>query len=379
MAISNLKYPTGKPTCQDALWHIFDTDINTTTYPDYKYVMDIFVGGVQQTRVKIYPEPADGRGYFDAGPVLRNTMTYDWFEPTDNVLSCEPSTSGEIAQTYQYKIGEEYDGTTYLNLVSGNVTAYNFTSPLLKRFVSDLTSYSGRSMSNRSNIIKASIGDNIFIGAMDIDHINVKTYGFQNNQIDNVDYSFGSVKAFAELNIGSPSLNKSTTIINDSVKYYIVQIGTTSYKVVLDCNPKYESYNLHFLNALGMYDTAKFGLVSRLTMNVERKDFSKRDYTFGSTNVDYKDASNKFNAGKINYLNKRSYSWKLTMDAPNDTDYEWLTELIYSPQVYMEIDGYYYPVTLNLDSFEVSKYVNNRLRVLELEVKMNTNRYSQLR
>ena len=377
MAISNLAYPSGTPTCQDALWHVFNTSVTGVT--DFKYVMDIFVGGVQQSRVKIYPEPTNNKGYFDAGPIVRNTMTYEWFEPTDNVLSCEPNVSGQVAQTYQYRIGEEYSGVTYLNLVSGNVTAYNWTAPLLKRRVNDITAYSGKALTTRPSTINASIGDNIFIGAKDVSGVTIVTYNQNNTQITSTTFNLGGTKAFAELNIGSPALNKSTTIIDSSVKYYTATIGTSVYTIYLDCNPKYTSYNLHFMNSLGMFDTAKFGLVSRLNLNVDRKEFEKRDYTLGSNSVTYYNTNNKYNAGKVNYLNQRDYVWKLTMDAPTDAEYQWLEELIYSPQVYMEIDGYYYPVTIALNNFEISKYVNNRLRVLELEVKMNTKRYSQLR
>lgn len=377
MAISNLAYPSGTPTCQDALWHVFNTSVTGVT--DYKYVMDIFVGGVQQSRVKIYPEPSNNKGYFDAGPIVRNTMTYDWFEPTDNVLSCEPNVSGQVAQTYQYRIGEEYSGVTYLNLVSGNVTAYNWSAPLLKRRVSDITGYSNKAMTTRPGTINASIGDNLFIGAKDVSGVTIVTYNHNNAQITSTTFSLGSTKAFAELNIGSPALNKSTTIIDSSVKYYTATIGTSVYTIYLDCNPKYTSYNLHFMNSLGMFDTAKFGLASRLTLNVDRKEFEKRDYNLGSSSVTYYNTNNKYYAGKVNYLNQRDYVWRLTMDAPTDAEYQWLEELIYSPQIYMEIDGYYYPVTIALNNFEISKYVNNRLRVLELDVKMNTKRYSQLR
>lgn len=377
MAISNLAYPSGTPTCQDALWHVFNTSVTGVT--DFRYVFDVFVGGVQQSRVKIYPEPSNNQGYFDAGPIVRNTMTYEWFEPTDNILTCEPNVSGQAAQTYQYRIGEEYSGVTYLNLVSGNVTAYNWSAPLLKRRVSDITAYSNKAMTTRPAKINASIGDNIFIGAKDVSGLTIVTYNQNNTQINSTTFNLGGVKPFAELNIGSPALNKSTTIIDSSVKYYTATIGTSVFTIYLDCNPKYTSYNLHFMNRLGMFDTAKFGLASRLNLNVDRKEFEKRDYTLGSNSVTYYNTNNKYNAGKVNYLNQRDYVWRLTMDAPTDAEYEWLEELIYSPQIFMEIEGYYYPVTIALNNFEISKYVNNRLRVLELDVKMNTKRYSQLR
>ena len=150
-------------------------------------------------------------------------------------------------------------------------------------------------------------------------------------------------------------------------------------RVDLDCNPKYQSYNLHFLNHLGVYDTAKFDLVSRLTMDVSRKGFEKRDYSFDSNSVTYFDANNKYNEAKVNYLNQKDYTYKLTMDAPTDAEYQWLAELMGSPQIYMEVEGYYYPVSIKGSNYEFSQYVNNRLRVFDVEVEMNQTRYSQLR
>jgi hypothetical protein len=155
--------------------------------------------------------------------------------------------------------------------------------------------------------------------------------------------------------------------------------NTNTLQVDLGCNPKYQSYNLHFMNNLGMFDTAKFGLASRLSMDVNRKGYEKRDYTLNTTSVTYYDANNKYNSSKVNYLNQNNFTYKLTMDAPTDAEYEWLDELISSPQIYMEIDSYYYPVNLKNTNYEFSKYVNNRMRVLEVEVEMNQTRYSQLR
>ena len=376
MAITNIAYPSGSPSLQDTLWHIFDSNITST---DLKYVMDIYVGGTQQVRVKLYPEPVTGIGYFDAGPIVRNTMTYEWLTPNSNVLMCEPSVSGEVGQTYQYRIGEETSGITTLNLASGSVTAYNFVPPTFKRKVTDLSAYNGKAMTNRPTTIEASLGDNIYIPVKDVSGLVVSTYNASNVKIADTTYSLGGTKAFAQLNIGSPALNNPTNVITSAVKYYLVQIGSSSYQVNIDCNPKYQSYNLHFMNHLGMFDTAKFDLASRLTMDVSRKSFTKRDYTLGASAVSYYDANKKYVSSKIDYLNKKDYSYKLTMNAPTDADYEWLDELIDSPQVYFELDTYFYPVTIKNNNYEYSKYVNNRLRVFEVDIDINQTRYSQLR
>jgi hypothetical protein len=376
MAITNIAYPSGSPSLQDTLWHIFDSNI---TSADLKYVMDIYVGGTQQVRVKLYPEPTTGIGYFDAGPIVRNTMTYEWLTPNNNVLMCEPSVSGQVAQTYQYRIGEETSGVTTLNLASGSVIAYNFVAPTFKRKVTDLSVYNGKAMTNRPRTIEAGLGDNIYIPVKDVSGLVVSTYNASNVKIADTTYSLGGTKAFGQLNIGSTALNNPTSVITSAVKYYLVQIGSSSYQVNLDCNPKYESYNLHFMNHLGMFDTARFDLASRLTMEVTRKSFTKRDYSLGATAVSYYDTNNKYVSSKIDYLNKKDHSYKLTMNAPTDAEYEWLAELIDSPQVYFEQDGYFYPVSIKNNNYEYSKYVNNRLRVFEVDIDINQTRYSQLR
>ena len=376
MAITNLGYPSGSPSVQDTLWHIFDSNISS---PDLKYVVDLYVGGAQQVRVKLYPEPTTGIGYFDAGPIIRNTMTYQWLTPNTNVLMCEPNVSGQIAQTYQYRIGEEYSGVTYLNLASGNVTAYNYVAPTFERKVADLSAYNGKALSNRPNEINAALGDNIYIGAKDVSGLVVSTYNFSNVKIADTTYSLGGTKAFAQLNVGSPALNIPTAVITSSVKYYTITLGTSTYRVNLECNPKYTSYNLHFMNHLGMFDTAKFDLASRLSMEVQRKIFEKRDYTLGASSVSYFDANKKYVDNKVNFLNKKDHNYKLTMNAPTDSQFEWLAELIDSPQVFFELDGYFYPVLIKNTNFEYSKYVNNRLRVFEVDIDINQTRFSQLR
>jgi hypothetical protein len=378
MAITNIAYPSGSPSLQDTLWHIFDSSITST---DLKYVMDLYVGGVQQVRVKIYPEPLSGIGYFDAGPIVRNTMTYQWLTPKEELLVSLPNVSGQVAQTYQYRIGEDTSGVTTLNLASGNVTAYNWTAPTFKRKVSDISVYNGKAFSNRPSTIELNLTDNLYIGAKDVSGVTIATYNANNTLITSTSLSLTSLRAFVQLNIGPNALNTTygSSLINSSVKYYLVTIGTSIFRVNVNCNPKYESYNLHFLNHLGVFDTAIFDLSSRLTMDVQRKGFEKRDYTYAATSVNYFDANKKYVDSKVNYLNIKDHSYKLTMNAPTDAEYEWLAELIDSPQVYFELDSYYYPVSIKNNNYEYSKYVNNRLRVFEVDIDINQTRYSQLR
>lgn len=73
------------------------------------------------------------------------------------------------------------------------------------------------------------------------------------------------------------------------------------------------------------------------------------------------------------------FTYALTMDAPTDAEYDWLYQLLLSPQIYAEIDGYYYPVTMKTSAYEFSKIINNRLRAFEIEIEVNQTRYSHAR
>jgi hypothetical protein len=128
-----------------------------------------------------------------------------------------------------------------------------------------------------------------------------------------------------------------------------------------------------------MYDTQRFDLVSKLSMDVERKSFGQRDYKFNGNNVDYLSTSNRYYENKINYSNKANWSYKLTANALTDAEWEWIADLMTSPQILLEIGGYKYPVTIKATNYEYNKYVNNRLKALEIEFEFNSDRYTQLR
>lgn len=380
--------PTGQPSVQDALWHVVSSDNSGTT--DFKYVFDIWVGGVQKIRVKQFPEPATGKGYFDAGPTVRNEMLYEWFEPTDtSVLVDQPDMSGEIGIRYQLRVGEEVSGVTTINMASGDVSAFNWAPPLLKRRIAGLTDKVNRFLTNRPLYATTEPGENLFVGfyleaGLTSTDFNVQPFDFANNSpgVTTVTLN-GLTERFLQLNIGSAAINATTAvIITDATKYYDVWLnGQSAYKmrVYTKCNPKYTCVPVHFLNRWGLWDTQRFDLASRLEMKIDRKGYGKRDYEFNGNSVDYMSSANRYYAGKIDYSNKANWNYKLTTDAMTDAEYEWIADLIQSPQILLEIDGYFYPATIKQNDYEYRKFVNDKLKALEVEFEFNSERYTQLR
>lgn len=375
--------PAANSSAQDALWHVVTTDVTGQT--DFKFVFDIFVNGVQKVRVKQYPEPGTFKGYFDAGPVIKNEFTYEWFEPLNTPYGSQPDASGQMALTYQLRVGEDYSGITTLNQASGNTTVYNYTPPLFKRRIININDKLNKWLTNRPLVINAKLNDNIFIPFKTNDttlRIQCSTYDASNTLIATQSDATTTACAggYIQSNIGSAAIMAELPItINSAVKYYTVNFeGFETVRVNLICQPKYTTIPLHFINQWGMYDTMLFDLVSRLTLDVERVGFERRDFRFDGNSVTYYD-NNIYHEGKINHLNKSTYSYRLTADMLTDEEWQWAAELIYSPRVLMEIDSYYYPVTIKNTNYEFSKYVNNKLRPLEIDVNVNQDRYSHLR
>ena len=382
MAISFVS-PSGEVSIQDDLWHVASS--NNSGQTDFKFVFDVYYKGQQLVRTKVFPDPLSGKGYFNASQVVRNEITFDWFQPVANDSKSfinQPSTSGQIALTYSVLVGEDFSGITTLNLASGNTTAYNYIPSVFKR--RQQTLISNNWYSNRPKIINAKITDKILIGYKGSGTLDLyfEAYGYNNNLLSN---GYGnntySSNGYVQMDIGAAAINQTigSTDINSAIKYYKVRIesGTNSsyIQVNLVCNPKYDSINLHFLNAWGMFDTASFDLVSKLSMDLERKMYSKRDYSFNGNSVNYYDTNNVYNESSINYGSKIDWKYKLTMNYPTDEEYQWLNELIISPQIYAEIDGAFYPVSIINTNYEYSKNVNNGLRAFEIDIAMNQTRY----
>jgi hypothetical protein len=392
MAITSLISPSGYTSAQDALWHIALS--NNSGQTDMKYVFDVYNGSNQLIRVKVYPEPSNGRGYFDASRVVKNEIVFDWFVPRNSVDAeaswlTQSDTLCEI--TYNIRVGEDVSGITTLNMASGNTTAYNWTPPMLKRRQVGLGNKLNNWMSNRPLRIKAKTTDKILIPSFgsDIIYLNIvpkkidgtsSGYGFA--------YPTSTPKKYNQMDIGVEALNRisssnySFNVVNSDTAYYLVNMQNPSatikssvIRVDLDCDSRYTCMNLYFINHYGMFDTARLNLAQKKTMSIERKTYQQKEYDFNTSSVDYYDSNNVYNESKINYNSKINWSYKLTMYYPTDTEYEWLSELIDSPQIYAEIDGNYYPVTIKNTNYEYMVYQNDGLKELVIDIEMNQTRY----
>lgn len=93
------------------------------TYVDYKYIADIYVGGVLQVRLKRVPQPDSKFGVFNIGDIVRNYLLTT-FNPLPTELQAQELGTTEFFIDVQVKFGEEYNGTLYTNILVDSTRKY---------------------------------------------------------------------------------------------------------------------------------------------------------------------------------------------------------------------------------------------------------------
>ena len=397
-------------------------DSDNTGKTNFKYVFDVLNGSGQLLiRSKIYPEPNNTRGFFDVSSVLRNELDLDFIETPGNyqgpLVVKQLNKFNNIQLEYTIQAGEEYNeaysGVTTLNMASGTAYAYNYVPNLWKR--QDpyyFTELSNKYLTNRPKKIRVNFDYNDFqnvtqweqiligLNSYNIEtdgkfYLMLNTYDSNDNLLvqsyyqayDGNEYISTSLSNYVQIDISPYNINLNAELtgsINNNTAYYDVQILDGYYnvcdsiRVYIDkCKGNYPIYNLHFMNSLGMFDTARFTCVDKLQMQVTRKSFNKKDVIFksgfGGLIPSY-DNDYKLNETKINYGQNIEHTLKLTMDFPTDEEYEWLSELFYSPLIYLNHENKYYPITIKNTNYDYIKRISSKLKTLEIDVELNLKR-----
>lgn len=405
MSITNLYQPSAKACIYDGVWWTALSDKKDET--NFKYIFDVFdADGNQLIRSKVYPDPATGRGYFDVSGVLRSAVNLNWggfFSPLQFYYQVFNNTN-HLKVEYSVQVGEEYNvgasGITYLNEASGQTFAFNSINdmwtkgndykfaPTATAGVTEPYGY----VTNRPFQVKSQYANEPIIIGVHLKYVaspanyynkfTIKKYNAAGTLLGTAEEIYDlnpGDDVYLLVNIGVEGINNiATGFIDSNVAYYTIQCVKDVIRVDLDCNGMYEMYNLIFLNRLGMYDTARFACVNKMSMDVQRKIFEKRDVSFGNTGVSYKLGSSQYNETKINYDGVINWNLKLTMDFPTDQEYQWLSELIYSTKVILakNINGttYFYPVVIKNSNYEYIQRLSSKLKTLEIDVDLSQKR-----
>lgn len=369
---------------------------------NFKFVVDTYVSGNIVSRVKVTPAPTaeNSYGIFNPSPVVRNYFT-NYFKPNDSgVLQYS---SNEIKVNYQIRFGEEVSGVITTNLASGGYSGYNYYSPLF--FDGILTLGGGEGdllLSNQYNNLLISNYTDDWLTERDLNNVEL-IYGkrlfisYLKNEVSggmievqkiNEDGSnSGSSMTGANhvftgefnlFNFGEAAINEylGTTFITGSEYGYKVRLNTAnvlySNWVVIKhvCYERTSPVNVHFLNRLGGWDSFGFNLNNERSRAMERKSFRRNPYQLSGSVMSNNDSFNRFNEGKINFSTQFVDAYKLVSDYVRDVDYEWLAQFVASPIAYLEVQGAYFPITINDTNYRFRKEKAEDLLNLELSIEV---------
>lgn len=393
MAISIQAYPATYSSVQGDLIYTVAETVKTadpTTYPNYKFIADVYVGATMVARLRKVPNPVTKIGIFNVGQVVRNYIATT-FNPAAATLSAQILGDGEFWVDVTVKFGEEYSYTTYTNLTVDSSRKFfnNYNTRINESSITDLINEPLTSRPYVTSVMHDVAFNFVpFLPSTTADFtLRIKTYDYSDTLVQGLNFAITPTVAYQLhiINLSKDAINAvEPGMINDSIKYFTCEFdgaGTdTTYRFDLVCNPIYEAFNIHFLNKYGGFESKVFDKVSRKTINIEKKDFGRLPYTVNSSGeVSYKSSNNVYNESRSVYASQYKERMTLNSDLLTDAEYTWLQELVVSPMVYLEEDGNFYPCVITENNYEPKKVINDELTNLTINIEFGVQLNGQFR
>lgn len=375
------------------------------TYPNYKFVADVYIGHSAETqihaaRIKKVPDPSSRIGIFNIGQIVRNYISMEFSPKTPYAVALHYESQifreGEYSVFVTVKFGEEYGYTTYTNIVTDTDRHFfnNYNGRLIGTTSSLVSALRNKFITSRPQTTKVwcSALNNFFsIHGQTTDGITLRVKKFAsgvqiggnldliipNDEANHAEPQYLVDLAPSKINIASAGF------ITCNIDYYTVDLMTEAgvqetRAFIPVCESINDVYTLTFLNKFGGFDSKDFTKVSRKTISIEKKDFGKLPYTVDVSGVvSYKNANNVYNESRSVYSSQYKEKMTLNSDLLTDEEYEWLEELVLSPMVYIEMEGYFFPVVIVQNDYEKKKYrndlqVSNLTLSIEFGERLNT-------
>lgn len=355
------------------------------TYPDYKYIADIYVSGIQVTRLKSVPRPDNKIGIFNIANIVRNYITTN-FNPANSLLA-QVLGDTEFSISVVVKFGEEYGFTTYTNLTIDSERIYfNFYNGRLLGVLTNLAAYEDKPATVRP------YGTPVYSNAK---HCYLPYFNTGTDPIVVTIVSYTAAGTVVHSTGISPIPTDNTmyvfdvspTILNTAIPgftngsaYYIVSITSADYRFDLKCEAQYEVFTMHFLNRFGGFESRDFTKVSRKILDIEKHDFGKLGYDMDSSGViTYSNSNKVYNETRSVYSSQYKEKLTLNTDLLTDAEYRWMADLILSTMVFVEVDGYFLPVAINSSNYEFKKTINDDLTNLTINLEFGESFSAQYR
>jgi len=365
----------------DLVYVFYDSNAaNPTTYPNYKYVGEVWINGIKVFTGKAFPHPTTNRGIFNFGSVIR--------EYTEMVL--DSSATGILLQEFGeaayrssvvIKIREEYSGTVgAVVLTDSERVFYNYYTGRYSNFES--MSAKIPVMSDRPLTLSSTFGSKYLLlpyYAATTSSYTVAIYNGTSTYTKTITPSIG--KSLQQLNISATAINiESAGFITSSMEYYTVTVGGVTYKVNLICNGMFSNYKIHFLNKWGGFETMLFNKARKKSIEIEQKKYQQLGYRVNGSGVVSVKSGDIMHPQASVYSSSFKEKLKISTDWISDSEYIWLSQLVSSPYVYLEdTDNTLYPVCISESNYEIKEYITSKLSNLSLNIDFGQQYKTQFR
>jgi hypothetical protein len=394
MAITINSTPENYASIHDDLWFVVTS--NNTAQTNFKYVFEVLVNSVLVATVKQFPDPVNSKGLFNAGSIVRNYIN-SYFKPVAGTQTLWTYDGDDVYLRYQVRYGEEYGGTTFLNLASNTVNGYNFVNSPFRSFASsELTPYVSDWLTTRNlTNVDVNFNESCFVSWLNPSGSTVAMTATI-RQLNEAGTIVGSattttsqtISTFSLMDISPVAINNAigSTFIPSSAYGYGIKLNyaatsSEEIKCVIACQNKFTPITLHFLNQLGGYESMTFRLVNKQSRQVDAKSYRRNPYQYnsGTSSMRRFNTNNVANPGDVQYNTEQSVSLKLRSGYVNTVDWSWLRELIVSPEVYMYQNGYHFPVRIKTNNWEERVKYADKMNFLDLEIESSLKVYSQFK
>jgi hypothetical protein len=343
--------------------------------------------------VEVFPD-ANNNMVFDAHRIVENYVTSN---PTLTAIT-ELSPCADSWKQYRLKVTERYGATlaNYASGVTSSIYAFN-AAQRWRDFVGySLDSYFIKTGLQVRFLSSSPSNQNIYANEKAYLHfgvqtdnlarrLRVKTYNsagtlLQTVLIANNYYAFNPgrfIRCPAGWNLnditGGDIVSGAQPIITSSVASWEICVtqsdGTTvltetkTFTAQTECTP-HDSYRVHFLNALGGFDSFTFNRGHSQKDAIMKKTFepvygavSGGLWSYAKTNQRYKD-----------FYIESEETLKLNSDWITDEQSTWLRELIESPEIYYELNGVMYSAHVKNADYTTKLHVTDPIFNLEIEL-----------
>lgn len=386
---------------------------DNTAQDNFKFVCDIYIDGTYTKRLKRPSHPDFASALFDVHRIVESFVTHDI-----NMTA----TDGFYQNTNSYcklqcKFGEEYgldsSGVTVYPDLETSSAVYTFNSAVDSL---DFTAWQGTNYllgadtslfihsfdifydGMRGSFIRRNQSFNLYMvnySTNNVDKLVIITYDSDRVMIDEyqIDNPYVAVSnddsrflrcaiGYNANDIAQIHLTTGTQpIFTEDVKYFKVYAINTGlnesseslYFEISDECTVYDSYEVHWLDPLGGFNSFVFDNVHTEAISINRKEYKQQVGTMSASSFTVA----KSDRGFQNYFTSSNSELKIKSGWINENIFEWLRYVKESPQVFINDGGTLIAVNVTDTNYQVMKKVNGNLINVELTLKYSVNNYRQ--